>query len=140
MKKYVLILMAVMLLAATSEVYGADFDNSTVSGLNMTTDIDVAFNASQSENKPVAIIFDQESCVYCDMLKENVLSNADVQKELNGKCVVLLVDINKNPDLADKYDVVGTPIIKFVDSTGKLIGGIDGYVDAGEFLNELKEI
>lgn len=140
MKKYVLILMAVMLLAAASAVCSADFDNSTVPGLNMTTDIDAAFDASQSENKPVAIIFDQESCVYCDMLKEDVLSNADVQKELNGKYVLLLVDINKNPEFAAKYNVFGTPIIKFVDSKGKLIDGIEGYMDAGEFLKELKEI
>lgn len=140
MKKYVLILMAVMLLAAVSAVYSADFEDSTVTGLNMTTDIDAAFNASQSESKPVVIIFDQESCVYCDMLKEQVLSNADVQKELNGNYVVLMVDVNKNPDFAAKYDVVGTPIIKFVDSTGKLIDGIDGFVGSDEFIKELKEI
>ena len=106
----------------------------------MTTDIDAAFNASQSESKPVVIIFDQESCVYCDMLKEQVLSNADVQKELNGNYVVLMVDVNKNPDFAAKYDVVGTPIIKFVDSNGKLIDGIDGFVGSDEFIKELKEI
>ena len=140
MKKYALILMAVMLLAAVSAVYSADFEDSTVPGLNMTTDIDAAFNASQSESKPVVIIFDQESCVYCDMLKEQVLSNADVQKELNGNYVVLMVDVNKNPDFAAKYDVVGTPIIKFVDSNGKLIDGIDGFVGSDEFIKELKEI
>ena len=140
MKKYVLILMAVMLLAATSAVYSADFESSTVPGLNMTTDIDAAFNASQSESKPVAIIFDQESCAYCDMLKEDVLSNADVQKEMNGNYVILMVDVNKNPDFAARYNVVGTPVIRFVDSNGKLIDGIDGYMESDEFIKELKEI
>lgn len=140
MKKYVLILMAIVLLALTSAVYSADFENGTIPGLNMTTDVDAAFDASQSENKPMAIIFDQASCIYCDMLKEDALSNADVQKELNGNYVVLVADVNKNPDLSYKYDVVGTPMIKFVDSKGKVIGEINGYVDAGEFLKELKEI
>ena len=67
MKKYVFILMAIMLLAV--------------------------------------IFFDQASCAYCDMLKNNVLSNSDVQKQLNENYVVLFVDINENPKFADKYRV-----------------------------------
>ena len=75
MKKYVFILMAIMLLAVAPAVYSADFENSTIPGLNMTTDIDLAMNAAQSENKSVAIFFDQASCAYCDMLKNNVLNS-----------------------------------------------------------------
>ena len=108
MKKYVFILMAIMLLAVAPAAYSADFENSTIQGLNMTTDIDLAMNAAQSENKSVAIFFDQASCAYCDMLKNNVLSNSDVQKQLNENYVVLLVDINENPKFADKYRVYGT--------------------------------
>ena len=106
----------------------------------MTTDIDGAVNMSQTENKSLAIIFDSDSCVYCDMLKEDVLSNSDVQKQLNEDYIVLLVNINENPKFADKYKVYGTPTIKFIDSDGRIIHSIDGYVDSGEFLKELKEI
>lgn len=140
MKKYVLIVMAVMLLALTSAVYSADFEDNTIPGLNMTTDIDLAMNAPQSENKPVAIIFDQASCVYCDMLKNDVLSNSDVQKQLNENYVVLLTDINENPKFADKYKVYGTPTVIFIEPSGKIIHEIPGYVESGEFLKELKEI
>lgn len=140
MKKYVFILMAIMLLALAPAVYSADFENSTIPGLNMTTDIDLAMNAAQSENKSVVIFFDQASCVYCDMLKSNVLSNSDVQKQLNENYVFLLVDINENPKFADKYRVYGTPIIKFIEPSGKVIHEIQGYVEADEFLKELKEI
>lgn len=108
--------MAICLLAMTSAVYSLNTDDTPIQGLNVTTDIEGAFNASQSQNKNLAIIFDQDSCVYCDMLKEDVLSNADVQKQLNENYVVLLVDINENPDFAAKYNVVGTPMVKFVDS------------------------
>ncbi|MEE0902463.1 MAG: thioredoxin family protein [Methanobrevibacter sp.] len=105
MKKYILIVAVISLLTLTSAVYSLDFDDTQISGLNVTTDIDGAFNASQSENKTLAIIFDQDSCVYCDILKENVLSDSDVQKELNENFIVLMVDINKNPDIAQKYNV-----------------------------------
>ena len=140
MKKYVFILMAIMLLAVAPAVYSADFENSTIPGLNMTTDIDLAMNAAQSENKSVAIFFDQASCAYCDMLKNNVLSNSDVQKQLNENYVFLLVDINENPKFADKYWVYGTPIIKFIEPSGKVTHEIQGYIEADEFLKELKEI
>ena len=140
MKRYVFILMAIMLLALAPAVYSADFENSSIPGLNMTTDIDLALNAAQSENKSVVIFFDQASCVYCDMLKRDVLSNSDVQKQLNENYVFLLVDINENPKFADKYRVYGTPIIKFIEPSGKVIHEIQGYVEADEFLKELKEI
>lgn len=140
MKRYVFILMAIMLLALAPAVYSADFENSTIPGINMTTDIDLAMNAAQSENKSVAIFFDQDSCVYCDMLKSNVLSNLDVQKQLNENYVILFVDVNENPKFADKYRVYGTPVIKFIEPSGKVIHEIQGYVEADEFLKELKEI
>lgn len=140
MNRYVLILMAILLLSLTSAAYSVNFENNTIPGLNMTTDIDGAVNASQYENKSLAIIFDQESCVYCDMLKEEVLSSSDVQKQLNENYVVLLADINKDPKFADKYKVYGAPTIIFLNPDGKIIHEIQGYVDSGEFLKELKEI
>jgi thioredoxin-related protein len=106
----------------------------------MTTDVDLAMNAAQSENKSVAIFFERTSCAYCDMLKSNVLSNSDVQKQLNENYVFLLVDINENPKFADKYRVYGTPIVKFIEPSGKVINEIQGYVEADEFLKVLKEI
>lgn len=140
MKKYIFIVAVISLLALTSAVYSFDFDDTLIQGLNVTTDVDGAFNASQSENKTLAIIFDQDSCVYCDMLKDNVLSNSDVQKELNENFIVLLVDINKNPDIAQKYEVFGTPTIQFLDSNGNNVIKIEGYLESDEFLETIKEI
>lgn len=140
MKKHVLIVLAVAMLTLTSAVFALDFDDSQISGLNVTTDIDGAFSESKAQNKTLAIIFDQDNCVYCDMFKDDVLSNRDVQKELNEHYIVLLVDINKNPDIATKYKVYGTPITQFLDSNGKEIYKIKGYVTGDEFLKDLREI
>lgn len=140
MRKIILILAIISLLTLTSAVYSLDFDDTQIQGLNITTDIDGAFNVSQSENKTLAIIFDQDSCVYCDMLKDNVLSDANVQKELNENFIVLLVDINKRPGIAQKYNVFGTPTIQFLDSNGHEVNKIEGYVESDEFLKTIKEI
>lgn len=140
MKKYIFIVAIISLLTLTSAVYSLDFDDTQISGLNVTTDIEGAFNASQNENKTLAIIFDQDSCVYCDILKENVLSDNDVQKVLNENFIVLMVDINKNPDIAQKYNVYGTPTIQFLDSNGNDVDKIEGCPEKDDFLNVIKEI
>lgn len=140
MKKYIFIFAVIGLLTLTSAVYSLDYDDSQIQGLNVTTDIDGAFNASQTQNKTLAIIFDQDSCVYCDILKENVLSDENVQKELNENFIVLLVDINKNPGIAQKYKIYGTPTIQFLDSNGNDIDKIEGCPEKEDFLNVIKRI
>lgn len=140
MKRYVLIVLAVMLLALASAAYGIDFNNSEIPGLNITTDVDGAMDLSKSENKTLMMVFDQDSCTYCDMFKNDVLSNGDVQKELGENYVVVFVDINKHPDIANRYKVFGTPTTQFIDSDGKQIGKVEGYVTCDEFLNTLREI
>ena len=140
MKKYLLISLFILILTSTIAVSAVDFENTTIKGLNITTDYDGALSEAQSQNKSIVLIFDQASCQYCEMLKENVLSNSTVQKELNENYIVVLVDINKNPKIANKYKVFGTPIIQFLDSKGNETMRIEGYVESDEFLNSLKEI
>ena len=141
MRKYIFVVLTIfVVMALTSSVAAADFDDTAIPGLNVTTDVDDALSESQSQNKTVALIFDQESCVYCDMLKEDVLSDNNVQKVLNDKFIVALVDINKEPELAAKYNVFGTPTTVFLDSDGNNVSSIEGYVESNEFLNAIKGI
>ncbi|WP_407424024.1 thioredoxin family protein [Methanobrevibacter sp.] len=93
---------------------------------------------AQSQNKSIILIFDQDGCYYCDLLKENTLSNKELISKLKGGYITVIVDINKNPQLAAKYQVFGTPTMIFLDSNQKQIGKIDGYVEANEFLNYIK--
>ena len=86
------------------------------------------------------MIFDQDNCVYCDMLKKDVLSNAQVIDELNNKSVVVIVNINEHPELATKYKAYGTPTTVILDSNQHEIGRIEGYVEANEFLKTLQGI
>lgn len=141
MRKITYLALAIILtLTLTMAVSAVGQEDQTVQGLNATRDIGLAFNESQSQNKTLLIIFDQESCVYCDMLEENTLSDVNVQKELNENYVVLFVDINKDYDVAEKYQVFGTPIVHVISPEGKDLGKIEGYVESDEFLSELKGI
>ena len=78
MKKYLLISLFILILTSTIAVSAVDFENTTIKGLNITTDYDGALSEAQSQNKSIVVIFDQSSCQYCEMLKENVLSNSKI--------------------------------------------------------------
>ena len=79
MKKYLLISLFILILTSTIAVSAVDFENTTIKGLNITTDYDGAFSEAQNQIRSIVVIFDQASCQYCEMLKENVLSNSTVQ-------------------------------------------------------------
>ena len=141
MKNHRIFLISLIILAAISlsAVYSAD-STQLVDGLNATSDLNQALTDAASQNKTAFLLFDQSSCYYCDLLKQDVLSNSDVQKELNENFIVVCIDVNKNATLAGQHKVVGTPDCIFLDSTGKEVHRIDGYLPADEFLNSIKEI
>ena len=59
---------------------------------------------------------------------------------MNDKYITVILDVDENPDIASKYKVFGTPTTVILDSNSKEIGRVDGYVDANEFLKEIKEV
>ena len=132
MKKLIFSALLVMLLATAASAQDID------GALNVTSDVNAVL--SQNHDRNVMLIFDQESCVYCDLFKQNVLSDKAVQNELNDSYVVTIVDINKYPDVAARFNVFGTPSCVVLDSHGKEIYRLEGYVESDEFLSDLKEI
>lgn len=116
------------------------YDDKYIDGLNVSFDLDQSLKDAKLENKTIMIIFDQSSCVYCDMLKENTLTDSKVQEAINEKYIPAIVDINKNPMIASNYNVYGTPTVVFVSGDEEFVYQIDGYLDPEEFLDELKQI
>ena len=73
-------------------------------------------------------------------LAKSVLSNQEVQKELNKRFIVTFVDMNENYKLADEYKILGTPTEVFLDYEGNEIDRIQGYEREDKFMTKLKEI
>lgn len=136
MKRIVLALFLTVALA--SAVCAYEMDDTVIGGLNITDDVDDVL--SHKQDKMVMLVFDSDTCVYCDLFKENVLADSNVQKELNDKYIVTLVDISEHPDVADEYDIFGTPITVVLDENGNEVYRLEGYVESDEFLDGLKEI
>ena len=116
------------------------YDDKYIDGLNVSFDLEQSLEDAKLENKTVMVIFDQKSCVYCEILKENTLTDSKVQEIINEKYIPTIVDVNKNPMIASNYNVYGTPTVVFVSGDEDFVYQIDGYLDAEEFLDELNQI
>ena len=140
-KQYIFftLILTIVLIAGVSMAVCASSTDS-VSGLNISDNYESALKEAKASNKTVMIIFDQDSCSYCDKFKQDTLSNSQVQEKINSSFIPVVVDVNKDYDLASKYKVFGTPSVVFSDSNGKEIHRIGGYVGAKDFLEEIKGI
>lgn len=139
LKIYFITFLILVAAVSTSAVFSED-TFQIADGLNATSNITQALDNATFENKIVMLVFDQDSCYYCDLFKNEVLSDENVQKELNENYVVAVSDVNQDPQLAGQLRVVGTPTIVFLDSNASEIDRIDGYLPADEFLDFIKEI
>ena len=117
-----------------------DDEEIKIDGLNTSPDLDHALSLAKSKKKPILVVFQQEDCEWCELLVDKVLSNPEVQKELNKRFIVTFVDMNENYKLADEYKILGTPTEVFLDYEGNEIDRIQGYEREDKFMNKLKEI
>ncbi|ADB58047.1 thioredoxin family protein [Archaeoglobus profundus] len=71
-----------------------------------------------------AIVFTSDSCPYCRIFEKIVLN------ELKRKFPIEfeVVNISKNPDLAEKFNIEIVPTLILVKD-GKVIGGFMGFSD-----------
>ena len=127
-------------LISSSLLVAGDSEEIKIDGLKTSPDLDHALSLAKSKKKPILVVFQQEDCEWCELLVDKVLSNPEVQKELNKRFIVTFVDMNENYKLADEYKILGTPTEVFLDYEGNEIDRIQGYEREDKFMNKLKEI
>lgn len=127
-------------LISSSLLVAGDSEEIKIEGLKTSPDLDHALSLAKSKKKPILVVFQQEDCEWCELLVDKVLSNPEVQKELNKRFIVTFVDMNENYKLADEYKILGTPTEVFLDYEGNEIDRIQGYEREDKFMTKLKEI
>ena len=127
-------------LISSSLLVAGDSEEIKIDGLKTSPDLDHALSLAKSKKKPILVVFQQEDCEWCELLVDKVLSNPEVQKELNKRFIVTFVDMNENYKLSDEYKILGTPTEVFLDYEGNEIDRIQGYEREDKFMTKLKEI
>jgi hypothetical protein len=104
-------------------------------------DYEVAVNLAEQKNKSLLLAFYKVNTRFCSDMSQDTYNNADVIKFVEENFVPVLIDVDKQPEIAERYRVAYYPThyIKRPDSD-KLIGPHVGYDIPSEFIRKLKAL
>lgn len=101
--------------------------------------LDDAFAQAQKENIPLLIDFYAEWCVPCQRMEKETFADANVQEILQN-VVLLKIDTDKEPQLAEKFGIVGLPDFRLITPEGKEFRRLRGFQTAEKFTKVLEEV
>jgi thiol:disulfide interchange protein len=101
--------------------------------------LDQAMDRARLEHLPVVLVFSAEWCVPCKKFARDALSNARV-KDLLDRCVFLVVDADKEPELSQRMGVEGLPDIRFLNPDGSPVKRFTERPDPEFFADELEAL
>ena len=101
------------------------------------TDFAAATEEARRENKPVFAYFTAVWCGPCQTLRHTTWADKDVDAALRGY-VPVKVDIDRSPDLAEKYRVSGVPTFAVLRNDGQVSKQVDGALPPEDFLRWLR--
>ena len=102
-------------------------------------DMSSALERARAEGKPVLVNFYANWCVWCKRLESTTLRDAKVATVLREKVVPLSLDVDGGgKQLSAEYGVDGLPTIIVLDTGGREIGRIPGYVPPDSFLERVE--
>ncbi len=87
--------------------------------------------------KQIILFFTGDWCVPCRIMKRNVWADDQVTAIVNKSFIPVSIDVDlpENSELADRYNIGGTPITLVVDAQGDALGWRVGGIDKAQFLD-----
>ena len=102
-----------------------------------------AYETSLKNNERMVIDFYADWCIPCKELDALTFSDKSVINEM-GRFTNYKVDMtittDENESLRKRFDVIGMPTVLIIDSEGKVVNRITGFVNADEFLSFIREV
>lgn len=91
------------------------------SAIAWSTALDAALAESARSGRPVLVDFAADWCPPCITMKHDVWPDPEVAAAVSNGYVPLLIDVDKRPDLAARYEVVGIPNVMVLDAQGRIV-------------------
>ncbi|HRI46439.1 MAG TPA: thioredoxin domain-containing protein, partial [Ignavibacteriaceae bacterium] len=102
------------------------------------------YNEALSSNQPIIIDFYADWCIPCKELDALTFSDASVISE-SKRFFNIKADMTKstNPEvekLRNDFKIVGVPTVLIINSEGKEVNRITGFLSAQEFLSIIQQV
>jgi len=133
---------AILLLAISTVTAGATEaaeEKEKLRGINWLG-YNEALSMARDFGKPVYIHFTAPWCKWCKKMQKETYTDPAVITYLSEKFAAVYVDTEKLPSLARKYQVSSLPTLWFLDSAGKGLTAIEGYVGPEKLLRVLEYV
>jgi thiol-disulfide isomerase/thioredoxin len=128
--------LAVVCLAAGTAV-GAQ--NGKKAGIPWGTSFETAQKQSAKSGKVIMIDFFATWCGPCKQMMKTTYVDSKVISAAKSFQPVL-IDIDKQPKLAEKYGIEAIPTVVFTDASGKVLRKEVGFHDAGQLLEIMEAV
>jgi len=103
------------------------------------TRLDKAMDLARQDGKPVLLDFTASWCPACREMERQLWSRPDVVT-LSDKFVCVKVDVDRSPELAQRYRTQALPTLIFSDPWGTEIARREGFGAADEYLTLFRAI
>ena len=97
------------------------------------TDYNQARREALAKNRPLLLDFGTEQCLWCKRLDVTTFREDHVVHLLNEHFISLRVDAEKDARLTQALHIQSFPTLVIAAPDGKILGTLEGYVEAGRF-------
>lgn len=104
-----------------------------------TADWSTALREARTTGRYVMIDFYMNGCPPCEIMHRSVLRSSAVQAALGG-FVPLRIDVAHERELANRFEVFGTPTYIIVDAQGQFVTRTEGLQTEDAFVAFLRQV
>jgi thioredoxin-related protein len=97
-----------------------------------------ALKISLETGKPVLAFFTSDSCVWCDKMKSETLTDSNVIEAMKNY-IFVVVDTNKDRDGVRKFGIVGLPSYVITNAKEEKFKSGSGFMNGANFNNWLND-
>ena len=98
-----------------------------------------AFDEADDAGKFILLSISAVWCHWCHVMDNTTYKDEKSLELINKYCVPIRVDVDKNPDITDRYHMGGFPTTVLLTSNGDLIGG-GTYINPDQFVDIIERL